>query len=194
MSSETTSEAFFEAQYRRDPDPWSFATDNYELSRYQATLTALNGRYFHSAFEPGCSIGVLTEQLAGLCEHVAAIDISETAARQAQQRCRGLRNVEVKHAALPDGIPESSFDLIVFSEIGYYFDQAELTALAETLVDRLVSGGVFLAVHWLGNSPDHTLTGDQVHQVLGSVPQLQHSLSQRYPGFRLDRWTKVCTV
>lgn len=191
MPSETTSEAFFEAQYRRNSDPWSFATDSYELSRYQTTLDALNNQHFDSAFEPGCSIGVLTEHLSRFCNHVYAIDISETAVEQAKTRCRHLPNVVVKHAVLPQGIPKLTFDLIVFSEIGYYFDPPDLMALTRTLLSRLVTGGRFLAVHWLGHSPDHLITGDQVHEVLHTLPQLQPTVSQRHLGFRLDSFNKL---
>jgi SAM-dependent methyltransferase len=190
MNSETTSEAFFDAKYKSEADPWNFATDAYEQSRYCETLGVLAGRVFLRALEPGCSIGVLTEQLARFCGHVDAFDISATAVSKARNRCHHLDNVEIRHASLGDGIPGRSYDLIVLSEIGYYFSAAELSSLAQQVVCRLVPGGILLAVHWLGHSLDHQLSGDTVHAILGAVPGLQHSLSQRHLGFRLDQWTK----
>ncbi len=189
-SSPTTSEEFFEAKYRRDADPWNFTDSEYELSRYAATMAALEGQHFECAFEPGCSIGILTRQLAGICGRVDAIEISMTAVRQAQERCRDLTNVNIRHGSLPDDIPDATLDLIVFSEIGYYFEIDDLRQLVATLVARLTSGGVFLAVHWLGSSDDHLLSGDDVHQVLSEAWELKLAKAQRFSRFRLDKWTR----
>ena len=32
---------FFEALYQQDPDPWQFATSEYEAQKYAATMAAL---------------------------------------------------------------------------------------------------------------------------------------------------------
>jgi hypothetical protein len=50
---------------------------------------------------------------------------------------------------------------------------------------------VLLAVHWLGTSKDHVLTGDQVHSMLRALPGLVLDLSERREEFRLDRWVKA---
>ncbi len=84
-------------------------------------------------------------------------------------------------------------DLIVLSELAYYFDCDELARLAARLGDTLRNGGTLLAVHWLGISPDHILHGDEVHEILGRALPLRHQLSQRHEGFRLDRWIKEVT-
>jgi len=189
MPSDTTSQAFFEQMYADARDPWAFATSAYEQRRYATTLEALGPRRFHRAFEPGCSIGVLTERLASICDQVEAMDISPTAIVRAQDRCRSLSNVVIRQGALPDQIPQGQFDLIVFSEIGYYFDPKTLLAVAQELVNRLTSDGIFLAAHWLGASPDHLLDGDQVHGILASM-NLPLISSERYEGFRLDGWRR----
>ena len=190
MLSETSSEKFFDTKYRLNSDPWKFATDAYEQSRYSATIDALEGRKFEYAFEPGCSIGVLTQKLAGFCKHVRAIDISHTAVLRAQARCKELPNVEVSHGRLPQAIPSDPIDLIVFSEIGYYFKEDELSRVVRDLISHLTPAGTLLAVHWLGHSTDHQLTGDQVHQIIAAVPGLHNTLSRCYKGFRLDLWRK----
>ena len=191
MRIDTTSEAFFETMYRQNEDPWNFATSVYERDRYAATLLALEGRRFERAFEPGCSVGVLTERLAAICDHVDALDISPTAVRRTRERCRSLGNVTVTQGALPEAVPQQIFDLIVLSEIGYYMDAATLANLASSLVHGLPSGGTLLAAHWLGSSPDHRLSGDEVHTVLNATPHLMNTASQRYEGFRLDRWMRT---
>lgn len=185
--------------YRESADPWRFASSAYELARYAATIRALQGRRFRRAFEPGCSVGVLTEQLAGICSNVDAMDISPTAVERTRKRCGNLPNVSATCAALPSFLPHVPYDLIVLSEIGYYFEAADLKRLSDQLVGALEPGGVFLAVHWLGYSPDHVLNGDRVHEVLSTVEGLSLDLSERHDspgsgeaGFRLDRWERVC--
>ena len=183
-----TSAAAFEALYRSSPDPWGFATSPYERHRYDTILESLQRAAYGTAFEPGCSIGALTARLATRCRHVIATDIAPTAIRRATERCRHLDNVSVR---LADGLielPEEPLDLIVFSEIGYYFDEATLRRYASLLAGRLDSGGELIAVHWLGHSPDHVLHGDAVHDALVETLQLSWISGARHDGFRIDSW------
>ena len=198
MTSFTTSKEFFEEKYRSSGDPWSFASSAYELGRYDATVRALQHRHYSRAFEPGCSVGVLTAKLATICDHVDAMDISPTAVEETRARCADLPQVSTTCGALPDLIPAGEFDLVVFSEIGYYFEEDVLRELAKTLVSRISRSGVLLAAHWLGKSKDHLLQGDRVHEILGSIEGLSLELSERHEGqqpgvagFRLDRWVRV---
>ena len=191
MNTDTTSQEFFDAKYRHQTDPWNFATNPYETARYRTTVSALANRRYLRAFEPGCSIGVLTAHLAAVCDTLFAMDISPTAVQQARARCSRLPNVEITCGALPDDLPGGCFDLIVLSEVGYYLDAVPLQNLGKTLLHKLLGGGVLLAVHWLGNSEDHRLTGDRVHEILGSLEGLAHQHAERHPGFRLDRWTRA---
>jgi hypothetical protein len=188
MNHSTTSRAFFEEKYKRNADPWEFSSSLYERGRYDAIINALSFRRYRRAFEPACSIGVLTEQLAIICDRVDANDISSKAVEQAIQRCELLPNVLIKQGTLPDDAPVGPFDLIVFSEVGYYFKKPQLQALIDRLIGSLESGGVFLAAHWLGASPDHILDGNEVHEVISSTKRLIHDHGEHHPGFRLDRW------
>jgi 2-polyprenyl-3-methyl-5-hydroxy-6-metoxy-1,4-benzoquinol methylase len=191
MKTDTTSQEFFDGKYRHHTDPWNFANDPYETGRYQAILHALTHRRYDRAFEPGCSIGVLTEKLARICNQVQAMDISPIAVGEARMRCRDLGNVEITSGPLPGNLPDGSFDLIVFSEVGYYLGEDALQALGKKLVQRLSQGGVLLAAHWLGQSADHRLTGDRVHEILETLDGLVHEHRERHPGFRLDRWVRA---
>jgi SAM-dependent methyltransferase len=186
-----SSEQFFEQKYAAAADPWAFATSAYELERYQTIIRALSGRRYKRAFEPGCSIGILTCDLADLCDRVEAIDISSSAVDRARERCAGFDNVRITHGKLPEAVPSGSFDLIVLSEIGYYFSPEVLLEIASQLLERLTFGGVLFAAHWLGHSPDHQLTGDEVHALLGTVPKMQRTLAERHEGFRLELWTRI---
>jgi SAM-dependent methyltransferase len=181
--------SFFEQKYRRDPDPWRFASSAYERHRYASIVNDLGSRHFERAFEPGCSIGVLTSKLAPRCESLIAMDVAPSAIRAAKLRCRRFPNVKLVLGSVAENIPVGSFDLIVFSEIGYYFSEENLRGLTAKLVAKLSPGGTFLAAHWLGESRDHVLSGRRVHAILGSLPDLRHAHGRTFEGFRLDRWS-----
>jgi SAM-dependent methyltransferase len=189
--SDRQSQAFFEAQYQASHDPWHFASSPYELDRYKATLDALSHATYRCAYEPGCSVGVLTVALAQRCERVIACDIAHGAVLNAQARCRHLGHVDISQRDAADGPPSGSFDLMVFSEIGYYFSAARLTAICRRMADQLDSGGEFVAVHWLGRSADHVLHGDAVHELLAETLALEPLSGSRHAGFRIDSWRKT---
>jgi SAM-dependent methyltransferase len=180
--------AAFEARYRSAPDPWNFAGSAYERGRYRDLLDGLTRARYRSAYEPGCSIGELTAELALRCDRVLATDISPTAANRARRRCARMDNVSVACADVAGEISGGPFDLIVFSEIGYYFRHAELARIARTLCRTMDADGEFVAVHWLGDSPDHELHGDEVHRVLEQTLDLELIARRRAPGYRIDTW------
>jgi SAM-dependent methyltransferase len=188
---QTSTPEFFEAKYGAQPDPWNFATSDYELSRYDAILAALSHRRYHCIFEPGCSIGVLTERLAPLGDSVVAVDFSPTAVAQAQARCAHLFGVNIECTSFPERIAQGGFDLIVLSEIGYYFSAQEWATLTARAIHAMVPGATLLASHWLGHSEDHRITGDAVHEILRTNHQLKLEHSERHAAFRLDRWIRV---
>jgi cyclopropane fatty-acyl-phospholipid synthase-like methyltransferase len=190
-ASPTSTADFFEAKYRQSPDPWDFAASPYELARYDAILAALNHRHYRHAIEPGCSIGVLTERLATLTEALVAFDFSPSAAAQAAARCAHLPNVTVTCAPLDVRTDFATFDLVVLSEIGYYFTPADWHHLTARLVNSLAPGATLLAEHWLGHSSDHILSGDQVHDILLTHPGLTLQHSERHEAFRLDVWERA---
>jgi SAM-dependent methyltransferase len=189
----TTSRDFFERMYRASPDPWSFTSSDYERSRYARTLEFVPPGRFRNAFEPGCSIGELTAGLAERCGRVTAIDIAESAVETARERCRSLDNVDVRQGSLVDDLPPGPFDLVVFSEIGYYFTEARLVDLASDLAARLEEAGQLLAVHWTGVSADHVLSGRRVHELLREHLPMAHLHHEEQTwddrdGFVLDVW------
>ena len=143
----------------------------------------------------GCSVGVLTEKLASICERVDAFDISPSAVAAAQTRCEGYPGVTVQLGSLLEPRPYGSYDLIVLSELGYYFHATEWECLVAGIAAGMRTGAVLLASHWLGHSPDHLRSGDEVHSGM-NMSGLQHQFGQRHPddthgGFRLDLWRKL---
>ena len=188
---DTTSADFFERKYAVDVDPWKFATSDYEQFRYNAIIGSLGDRHYQHGFEPGCSIGELTVRLAPFCRRLTACEISPTAAARARERFRSRPNVAVVCEKLPDFLPQGPLDLIVLSEVGYYFDDQQLRLLGDRLAEQLTEDGVFVAAHWLGFSRDHKLSGDEVHDVLQNVSGLSHIEGNRYDKFRMDKWRKA---
>jgi len=185
---DTTTRAFFESVYAASEDPWSFATDPYELGRYRHIVSLLGDRTFAHGFEPGCSVGVLTELLAPHCRHLLAMDISGIAVGRAQARCAALPQVEVRQGALPDDGPAGAVDLVVLSEIGYYFDEPALSAVVARMAERMTTDGVLIAAHWTGHSPDHVLSGHEVHRLLDAAPGLRRISGESRPGYLIGRY------
>jgi hypothetical protein len=67
-----TPAAYFEQLYSDSSDPWSLSEQWYVQRKYDHTLAALPQRRYRSAFEPGCSVGVLTTALAERCDSLLA--------------------------------------------------------------------------------------------------------------------------
>jgi trans-aconitate methyltransferase len=187
MPSKSQIPGYFDALYADNPDPWGFETSDYERAKYDATLAALPRSSFAAALEVGCSIGVLTERLAPRCATLLATDVADAALDQARVRCRHLPHVSFARSDLPHRAPDGSFDLILLSEVLYYFGRTELVRIATQLTAAAAPGAAMLLVHWLGPTPDYPLTGDE------AVAAFEAALSgfsvrrrERTEQFRLD--------
>jgi cyclopropane fatty-acyl-phospholipid synthase-like methyltransferase len=178
-------------RYRRNPDPWNFATDPYEQERYSSLLALLSAATYTRALELGCSIGVMTEKSADRCDESVAVDFSETAAKQAKDRCARHSHVTVTCESILNFVPDGSFDLLVLSEIGYYFEEDVWREVSARLIAHVGTGGTIVAGHWLGVSNDHRLSGDQVHEVLKNNADITVVELVRYPLMRIDRMVKL---
>ncbi|WP_148863570.1 SAM-dependent methyltransferase [Marinobacter fonticola] len=185
-----TSPEFFESLYRNSEDPWDFRSSAYERNRYSDIVGGINDRHYTNAFEPGCAIGELTALLAPYCQSLHAMDCSAAAVQSAQRRCDEFAHVDIRKGSLPGDLPGQTFDLIVFSEVGYYFTRHDLALLVARLWTRLKPGGRIIACHWLGSSRDHRLHGSVVHQTMDQVIRTPGDFDIANPGYALKRWTK----
>ncbi len=192
-SSQSLPASYFEAIYQSDRDPWKFETSEYETKKYAATIAALPKSRYNSALEIGGSIGVLTEMLAQRCNSILSIDVSKLAQDQAMQRCHKLEQVQFKLMNFPHEYPEKKFDLILVSEVGYYWCRKDLKIAQRRIFELLEPNGHLLLVHWLPVSPDYPLTGDEVHDsFIECVPiDVQPLQSQRNENYRLDLFERV---
>ena len=184
---------FFEALYQQNPDPWQFATSEYEAQKYATTLDALPNSLYQSGFEIGGSIGVLTEQLAKRCHSLLSVDVSEIPQRQAIDRCQHLDNIRFKLMSIPDRFPDEYFDLVVLSEVGYYWSLPDLIKAQRLILERMRPQGHLILVHWTVDARVLPLTGDAVHDAfVGLVPdRLKHIKNLTAPQYRLDLFEKV---
>lgn len=182
---------YFDDVYRTNTDPWAFASSPYEREKYAATLAALPHPRYERAFEIGCSIGVLTAQLAPRCAELLSVDVSETALAQARQRCAELPQVRFQRLQVPDEFPAEQFDLILLSEVGYYWSLPDLARAADLVVTALKPGGQLLLVHWTPPVPDYPLTGDEVHELFLRRPELRSLHAERHEKYRLDLVERV---
>lgn len=152
----------FDQLYAANADPWDFETSAYEADKYAATLASLPQPKYVNGLELGCSVGVLTQLLAARCWNLLATDVSALALTTARVRCEGLPNVRCEHCELPHHYPQGEFDLIVMSEVGYYFSTNDLEILRSNIADSLASDGHLLLVHFTGETT-YPQTADEVH-------------------------------
>ena len=186
----TLSQKYFDNVYADQDDPWRFASSEYEWDKYTATLAALPKLRYARAFEIGCSIGVLTAMLAPRCDSLLAVDISEAALESASQRLAVQPHVELKRMAVPHEFPDGKFDLVMLSEVGYYWSSSDLEIASRRIVECLRPGGSLVLVHWTPDVADYPQSGDAVHAHFLKLTEndagLQHVGAKREATYRLD--------
>ena len=181
----------FRERYRDSPDPYRLADRWYEARKYAITVALLPRERYRAAFEPGCSIGVLTERLASRCDRLLACDAVPDAVASARSRTAGRAGVRVEQRVVPGEWPAGSFDLIVFSEILYYFDDADLHQMLRLGLLALRPGGHLVTAHWRHYAPDHPRGGDEVHQILGADRRLARLARYRDPDFTAEVYARA---
>jgi trans-aconitate methyltransferase len=166
----STPREYFDEMYRRHRDPWSFETRWYEQRKRALTMAVLPEPRFASALEIGCSIGLLTETLADRCESLVAVDLVPSAVEAAGARVASKPHVEVFQHDIAGGLPRGSFELVVLSEVGYYFEADALRVLLQRIAGALSDTGTFVACHWRHPVEEYPLSGDQVHALMRAQP------------------------
>ncbi len=176
---------YFDGLYAADADPWRFATSDYERAKYEATLAALPHEIYRDVLEIGCSIGVLTRQLAPRCEKLLALDVAAKALDQARARCADLAHVAFAQRQVPADWPAGLYDLILLSEVVYYLDRHDVMCLAEKAA--AASCGDVVLVHWLG-ATDYPMSGDEAAELFirCSADRLRVLHQSRTDQYRLD--------
>ncbi|MGP3753321.1 SAM-dependent methyltransferase [Streptomyces sp. IBSNAI001] len=187
----STPAGYFEEMYRGEDDPWHLRERWYEQRKYALTLASLPRPRFRNAFEPACSVGQLTRMLAPRCERLLAADRVASAVDTTRRRTADLGNVEVERLTVPEEWPEGRFDLVVLSELLYYFDGARLDALLARATGSLEPGGTLVTVHWNHPVPEHLYTGAQLAGRLAREPGLLPRTDHREEDFVLQTFSRV---
>jgi len=182
---------YFDMVYAANADPWGFETSDYEKGKYADTLRSLPRSHYKNAFEIGCSLGVLTAQLAPRCGRLVAVDGSEAPLVRARELCRNIQNVEVQQMQVPDQFPGGLFDLILVSEVGYYWSPDDFTKAQATILAHLEPGGQLMLVHWTPPVHDYPLTGDEVHEAFLKMDGLKPLSGHWEETYRLDVLERV---
>lgn len=178
--------AYFDQLYARDTDPWNFARSDYERAKYSHTLRALHRPHYQSAVEVGCSIGILTEQLAPRCAALLALDASERPLIQARDRCKAMPQVRIEQARVPENWPDGTFDLLIFSEVLYYLSPDDLEVVAKLVSRSAAPGAHVLLVHWTGET-DYPMSGDDATErfISALAPSLNTLREEATDAYRL---------
>ncbi|MFL4478367.1 PIG-L family deacetylase [Paeniglutamicibacter sp. ORCA_105] len=175
-----TASATFDGLYERRPDPWDYLGSAYERRKRAITLASLPRSRYGAVIELGCSIGVLSRDLAQRADTLLAVDASRVALESAAPRLAGFNHVVLSQAVLPHEWPDvmpGSQDLVVVSEIGYFLAADELDLLYARCLEALSAGGHLLLCHWLHPVSGWPMDGAQVHaaaQGLGLATKVLH--------------------
>jgi LmbE family N-acetylglucosaminyl deacetylase/SAM-dependent methyltransferase len=170
--------------YDASRDPWEMETSVYEEEKRAATLASLPSHRYSLCFEPGCSIGVLTADLAQRADRVIGWEPVESAARTAQGRVRSLERegtlsadqVRIEQRSLSlagDELGPEGADLLVISEVLYFLPRAGLAEIISRLCTRAAAGAHLVAVHWRHPVAGWPGGGADTHEVLMAEPQLR---------------------
>lgn len=187
--SESLTEHYFDEFYREASDPWGFEVRWYEERKRAITVATLPRRRFESALEVGCSIGVLTQKLADRCNELLAVDIATSAVSSARERLKGTAGVVIEQMNTPQTWPSGRFDLVVLSEVGYYWSLEDLTLALDRIAQSLTPGGTLLCCHWRPDVPEYPLTGDEVHQVIRSRSEFNRVVLHEEDAFLLEMFS-----
>lgn len=171
-SAGTVGPDYFDDMYARHDDPWGFDSRWYEERKRSVLLAALPRRRYRAALEAGCATGALTARLAERCERVLAVDLAPAALERARRRLVGRENVELRRAMLPDEWPAGEYDLVVLSEVAYYWGAGDLDRGLAASVGSLSGDGHLVACHWRHPVAEYPRSGDSVHDALAARPDL----------------------
>lgn len=135
-------------EFEAKEDPWNYATTPNQVERIRSEvemLDAVRGKdRFQCALEIGCAEGLFTEQLAPLCEHLLAVDISSVALDRARMRLgKGIVDFALWDMRT-DPVPETYDLIVVIHAMEYVRNPLCIRRVRRKLVNSLRPGGYLL--------------------------------------------------
>lgn len=179
-----TDPVYFEQMYATSDDPWHLGGSPYEQRKYAVTAACLPREHYRRAFEPGCSIGLLTALLAPRCDELVATDTVAEPLVTARSRVPA-GHVTFAQSTLPDW-PEGELDLVVLSEVLYFLAADVRAQVLAHVVGSLGADGHVVLVDWRHPFAEAACTGDQAHAEFGASPGLRRVVEHVEDDFRLE--------
>ncbi len=162
--------SYFDAMWEMGDDPWDHGGRYYEHRKYALTAATLGSARYGSMFEPGCATGILTGLLAPRAAEYLATDLHARAVAVTRRHVAELPCVRVEQGAIPEDWPDGRFDAIVFSEVLYYLEPADVVQTLDRAAGSSTTGAELVAVHYREPVREHTLLGDEVHALISEHP------------------------
>ncbi|MFL5013179.1 glycosyltransferase [Rhizobium sp.] len=192
-------EAYWEELFSQ-VDPWDYR-NNYETVKYLQTLSLLDDRRFSNGLELACAEGTFTRMLASRVDNLLATDISASAvARAASLQDHDSAEAYRQLNLLRDEL-EGPYDLIVCSEVLYYFENREkLRQIVDKIAGSLRTGGWFVTAHpnllidrphETGFGWPHEFGAVGIGEMFDQHPDLTLSVEAKSPLYRIQRFEKV---
>jgi SAM-dependent methyltransferase len=97
----------------------------------------------------------------------------------------------VQQRVIPRDWPDGEFDLIVLSELLYYFGGGDLGQVLGRAAAALRPGGTLLAVHWRHPVAEYPRSGDEVHRALAAQAGLARLAEHREPDFLAEVYLRA---
>lgn len=181
--------AEFDAFFRRHDDPWGFESRWYEQRKRALLMAVLPQHHVGRAVELGCATGIITAELAARATEVVAVDGSEEALRRAAERV-SAPGVRFVRGILPVDWPPGTFDLVVLSEIAYYWSTTDLDRALAAIDAGLASGGALVACHWRHPIEGAPSDGDAVHARIAAYPGWTRTVRHEEVDFVLEVYAR----
>ncbi|WP_288379308.1 class I SAM-dependent methyltransferase [uncultured Massilia sp.] len=188
-----TLHAHFEALYAADEDPWAVRAAWYERRKRALLLASLGKERYRSAFEPGCGNGEMSAQLAQRCERLLACDgaASAVAAARRHLHAAGVNKFRIEQRSLPAQWPrDERFDLVVISELAYYFEADVLEDMLARACAMLDAGGELALCHYLHDFDDRVTGTEAAHALIARLPGMTRAVHHLDQDFLLEVWRK----
>nr|WP_276584367.1 PIG-L family deacetylase [Brevibacterium permense] len=157
-----TAAQVFDEVHTESSDPWSVRDSEYEIAKRRTLLDHLPRENYSHILEIGCSIGVLSRELASRSRRVTALDASPQALRIAR-KTSDAPNLDFVEATVPFDWPEGVFDCVVLSETGFYLSRCQLNQTLRLIAESTTPRFVLVLCHWTGEIRDWPLDADIVH-------------------------------
>ncbi|WP_158515176.1 class I SAM-dependent methyltransferase [Bordetella sp. H567] len=183
----------FESLYQQSPDPWQVRTSWYEQRKRALLVACLPHARYGRVLELGCGNGETTRLLAPRCDTLIAVDESPTAIRLCEQALKqdGLTNVHAYVARLPDEWPlreGETCDLVVVSELAYYFAEPHLSRLLERCRAALAPRGEWVMCDYTKDLDGRPQPTPALHTRVDGLTGMTRIIHHEDEHFHLDIW------